>query len=148
MPRRTTPEQLQEVLRAIPVADRGGVPISASDLAWHLGLKIRQVYHRIGILRDVGVEYVHHTGHREPLPLLSDRHGYLFSTDSAHNFSHRRWRGKFALTILRRTLNGAVRPFIASLPVHQQADARRIIERSFSRAIEDLADMITTGHPT
>lgn len=123
------PEWAARVFDHIP-AGSNDAPISGEDLAALSGLTLSQVSAAIEHLRD----------NHPDLPLVSSPRGYLFTLDATTVAAYYGARAKAAYTIMRRLYSGAVEPFLRQSGINSK-DAK-LIAKQFSRAIEDLADII------
>jgi hypothetical protein len=126
----------EQVLTFIPSTE-GAEPISVADLSIKTGLSPDDVRDGVAMLRDV------FTGESDT-PLLSSPKGYVFTFDAAQNAAFRQNRAKTAHTIIRRAWHGAIKRYIASLPIEQQAEAK-LITKGFERVLDDLGDLVGVG---
>lgn len=105
-------------------------PISRKDLATRTELTLDQVRYGIDYLRD----------NVPDLPLLSSPEGYIFSIEPDRNAAFKAMRAKLALTVMRRTWLGALRPYLTQAGLDNPA--AKLAAKQFERAIEDLADIL------
>lgn len=121
----------QRVAGLIPVnpANRAG-RISGIDLATQARLAYQDVVNVVAYLRD----------HYPDRPLLSSSWGYWWSDDPVEVEAYQRLRAGQALTMLRRTYRGAVRPLLLGIAARdpgRQVEVRRRL-RDFERLLEDI----------
>lgn len=124
------PEWAARVFDYIP-SGANAAPITGDALCELADLTPSQLTAAIAYIRD---------NHPE-LPLISGPQGYQFSINASSVAAYYSARAKAAHTIMRRLYDGAVQPFLKQSGLNSK-DAG-LIAKQFSRAIEDLADIIS-----
>jgi hypothetical protein len=104
-------------------------PVSAADLADVSGLNVSQIYEAVGFLRDAYPD----------LPLVSDGRGYRWSLDREDIDRYQAARAKTALTQVRRSWRGVVKPYLEEFG---DTATTRLIAKQYERLLEDIEDMI------
>lgn len=119
-------EWADRIFQLIPAV--GHQPISQKQLALASNLKPRQVEQAVAYLRDTFPEF----------PLVSSQDGYCFSVDGDVVAKFGKTRAKVALTTIRRSWEGAIKPYLSH--INDQAVAV-IVQKQYSRIMEDLAEL-------
>jgi|SRR5580765_284041 hypothetical protein len=112
----------------------GEAPASRDTLILASGLAPHQVDKAVAAIRE-----------RHPdLPLVSDRTGIRFTMDEDAVRRFRNSAARTALTRVRRSWRGVLLPYLenAGIPDIQM----RLIERQFSRVLEDIEDLVDVNH--
>lgn len=124
------PEWAARVFDYIP-SGANAAPITGEKLGALADLSPSQLNAAIEYIRD----------NHPDLPLVSGPKGYQFTINASTVAAYYNARAKAAFTIMRRLYDGAVQPFLKQSGISSK-DAN-LIAKQFSRAIEDLADIIS-----
>lgn len=107
----------------------GSEPLSGDDLAKASNLTVAQVQSAVAYIRDNYPEF----------PLISSPDGYFFSMDLDAMNKFRRARMKSALTTIRRTWTGVVKPYLDHInnPIITQT-----LHKQYKRLMEDMGELV------
>lgn len=106
----------------------GSDPKSGEQLAKDSNLTVVQVREAVAYLRDNFPDF----------PLCSSPDGYYFTMDLDAVNKFRRQRVKTALTQIRRTWDGAVKPYLNHI---NNPFLSQTIHKQYKRIMEDLAEL-------
>jgi hypothetical protein len=120
-------EWAERIFNHIPAL--GEAPKSGEQLAADAGLKVTQIQKAIGYLRDTYPEF----------PLISSPDGYHFTMDADAVNAFRRARMKSALTTIRRTWEGAVKPYLDHI---NDEVVSLTVRKQYERLFEDVSDLV------
>jgi hypothetical protein len=128
-PKQPRPVEVRAAVLEKWIPALNGDPVSAAELADVSGLTVAQLYEAIGFLRDTYPD----------LPLVSDGRGYRWSMDREDIDRYRAARARTALTQVRRSWSGVVKPYL-----EQTGDTSitRLIAKQYERLLEDIEDLI------
>lgn len=105
-------------------------PLFGAVLALRTGLTRDQVSAGVAWLRDSF----------PGLPLVSSHKGYVWSTDPDDVARFKKWRGRTAMTVIRRCFSGDVIPLLR----HTAPTQEPFITRQFERLLQDIDALLVT----
>lgn len=107
----------------------GSEPLSGDALAKASNLTTAQVQSAVAYIRDNYPEF----------PLISSPDGYYFSMDLDAMNKFRRARMKSALTTIRRTWSGAVKPYLDRI---NNPIISNTLHKQYKRLMEDMGELV------
>ena len=107
----------------------GDNPKSLAQCAHDANLTPWQVRQAVEYLRDTYPEF----------PLISSHEGYQFSIDADTVQTFRRARVRSALTLIRRTWDGAIHPYLNHV---NDPLVAQVLTKQYKRVMEDLTELV------